>query len=110
MFLGSAKVGSNMIARGQLIYSEAEDYFEAHPVPDFFVTSTGQYYTGRFMQGGPRFTNRESKLFDGNVSLEGTTKWFDWDIAARLRREQGHATTTAATTTRTSGTRRSRRA
>ena len=82
MFLGSAKVGSNMIARGQLIYSEADDHFDAHPVPDIFVTSGGDFYFGRFMQGGPRMTDRKSKLFDGNVSLEGTHKWFEWDVAA----------------------------
>jgi iron complex outermembrane receptor protein len=82
MLVGSAKLPGDMILRGQMIYAETEDHFEAHPVPDYFFLASGDVITGRFMQGGPRITDRESKLFDANVSLEGTTKWFEWDIAA----------------------------
>lgn len=81
MLLGSAKVGADMIARGHLIYAETKDHFDAHPVPDFFFLASGDIIQGRFMQGGPRMTDRTSKLLDGNLSLEGTTKWFEWDIA-----------------------------
>ena len=50
--------------------------------PDFFVVPSGTgLIAGRFMQGGPRITDRKSDLFDVNVGLEGTTKWFDWDFA-----------------------------
>ncbi len=47
----------------------------------FFVPSGTGVIAGRFMQGGPRITDRKSDLFDINVGLEGTTKWFDWDFA-----------------------------
>ena len=80
--VGTLKVTKDIKAFAQVSYAEAKDHFEAQPVPDFFVVPSGTgLITGRFMQGGPRITDRKSTLFDANVGLEGTTKWFDWDVA-----------------------------
>ena len=82
MAVGSLKVTKDIKAFAQVSYAEAKDTFAAQPVPDIFVVPFGTgLITGRFMQGGPRITDRKSTLFDANVGLEGTTKWFDWDIA-----------------------------
>jgi iron complex outermembrane receptor protein len=82
MVVGNVKLMQDLKLTGQLTYAHAKDHFEAHPVPDYFVVPTGSgLIAGRFMQGGPRITDRKSELFDANVGLEGTTKWFDWDIA-----------------------------
>jgi iron complex outermembrane receptor protein len=82
MVVGNLKITNDLKATAQLSYAEAKDHFEAHPVPAVFLYpgDTG-VIAGRFMQGGPRITDRKSTLFDANVGLEGTTKWFDWDVA-----------------------------
>lgn len=61
MMLGTVKLG-NMTGTIQYSHSETKDHFEAHPIPDFFVLPSGQYYGGRFMQGGPRITDRKSEM------------------------------------------------
>jgi iron complex outermembrane receptor protein len=91
--LFSFQVTSDVRAFAEVTYSKTEDHFEAHPVPDFFIVpvndpsqtpyiipgSTNQIYiAGRFMQGGPRITDRESKLLNTAAGLEGTTAGFDW--------------------------------
>jgi len=82
MAVGSLRVTKDIKAFAQVSYAEAKDHFDAHPVVDVFPVPYGTgLITGRFMQGGPRITDRKSTLFDANVGLEGTTKWFDWDIA-----------------------------
>src|SRR6478672_535655 len=82
MVVGNLKINNDLKAFGRLTYAHTKDHFEAHPVPDFFVVPTGSgLIAGRFIQGGPRITDRKSELFDANVGLEGTTKWFDWDFA-----------------------------
>ncbi len=82
MVVGSLRVTKDIRATAQVIYAEAKDSFDAHPVPDYFVVPSGTgLIAGRFMQGGPRHTDRDSKLFDATIGLDGTTKWFDWDVA-----------------------------
>jgi iron complex outermembrane receptor protein len=82
MIVGNVKINPDLKAFAHLSYAHAKDHFEAHPVPDFFVVPSGTgLIAGRFMQGGPRITDRTSELFDINAGLEGTTKWFDWDFA-----------------------------
>ena len=81
MLVGTMKLGSDIRLFTQLFYSQAKDHFEAHPVPDFFVLPDGRFYAGRFMQGGPRITDRKSKLDEEVVGVEGSTKWFDWNVA-----------------------------
>jgi len=82
MLVGNFKINNDLKAFANLSYAHAEDHFEAHPVPDFFVVPSGTgLIAGRFMQGGPRITDRKSDLFDANIGLEGVTKYFDWDFA-----------------------------
>lgn len=77
--LGTFKV-AGMTGTLQYSHAEAKDHFEAHPVPDYFVTSTGQYYGGRFMQGGPRISDRKSEMDYLNLGLEGNIGKIDWEV------------------------------
>lgn len=81
LVIGTYEVSTGMTASAQFTYSTSEDLFEAHPVPAFFplVGGTGNY-AGRFMQGGPRITEREGTFFNLQVGLEGTHKGLDWKV------------------------------
>lgn len=81
----------------EVTFSKTKDRFEAHPVPDYFLVPitdpsqapyeyidpvtgpTGQVYiAGRFMQGGPRTTERESTMINTVLGVEGAVGAFDW--------------------------------
>ncbi|MBX3620307.1 MAG: TonB-dependent receptor [Rhizobacter sp.] len=77
----------------ELMAAKTKDHFDAHPVPDYFLVpiidpaqtpyedpaNPGSIYiTGRFMQGGPRTTDRVSKLFNVVTGAEGTIGNIDW--------------------------------
>jgi len=87
LVLGTMKLGS---ITGTLQYSHAEskDLFEAHPIPDIFVLPSGQYYGGRFMQGGPRISDRKSEMDYLNIGLEGNAGKFDWEVVAGYGRSR----------------------
>jgi len=59
------------------IGSQSEDQFVAHPVPDAFVLPDGRSYNGRFMQGGPRITDRKDDFLHLEAGFEGTFGSFD---------------------------------
>lgn len=80
LLMGTFKINNSITGSIQYSHSESKDHFEAHPVPDYFVTPAGDYYTGRFMQGGPRISNRTSQMDYFNIGLEGKASSFDWDI------------------------------
>lgn len=81
----------------ELTFSKSKDTFKAHPVPDFFVVpiidesqrpyelpeffglgTDKLYIAGRFMQGGPRTTNRESELLSTVVGIDASLLGIDW--------------------------------
>lgn len=95
--VGTLQLNSSTRAFAELTYSTAKDHFEAHPVPDYFVvpiTNENQrpyeildengngtntvYIAGRFMQGGPRITERKSDLLNVVAGLEGSVGNYDW--------------------------------
>ena len=98
--VGSFQVTPDIRAFAELTYSESKDHFEAHPVPDYFavpitdpsqnaydIRSNGDgtgtpvgliYIAGRFMQGGPRITDRTSKLINTVIGAEGRSFGLDW--------------------------------
>jgi iron complex outermembrane receptor protein len=82
MVVGAFQFSPNWKGFGQFFMGEAKDHFEAHPVPDFFLLPSGQYYTGRFMQGGPRITDRKSKLDEFIIGVEGSIGGIDLNVAA----------------------------
>lgn len=84
MMIGTLDLTSSIRLNGEFLYSKSEDYFASHPVPDFFLDAgTGQYYAGRFMQGGPRETNRDSNLSHFALGLEGlAADTYDWSFYA----------------------------
>lgn len=65
------------------IGSETKDFFEAHPVPAFFVSPVGSpfpFYAGRFMQGGPRITDRKATLNHFDIGAEGVFAGVDYKV------------------------------
>ncbi|HEX2541857.1 MAG TPA: TonB-dependent receptor [Caldimonas sp.] len=81
MAIGSVKLGN--IGRGflEVTYSESKDLFLAQPAPGAFVNSAGQTIRARFMQPGPRTTDRKSTLLHTVLGAEGSVGKLDWDIA-----------------------------
>ncbi len=82
LVLGRAKVANDLEGFAQAIYSKSKDTFDAHPVPDIFTAPDGRQYFGRFMQGGPRITNRESSLYQLSAGLEGSVGAYEWKVDA----------------------------
>ncbi|WP_341678226.1 TonB-dependent receptor [Niveibacterium sp. SC-1] len=79
--LGEARLAPQLQASGELVYSQTRNHFENHPTPDIFAAADGSVYAGRFMQGGPRITERESELVQLGGGLQG-----GWgDLAQALR-------------------------
>jgi iron complex outermembrane recepter protein len=81
MVIGNLKLGG-VRAFGEVVYSESKDLFEAQPAPGPFVDTLGRTVNGRFMQVGPRTTNRKSTLLSTTLGLEGSLAGLDWNLAA----------------------------
>ncbi len=93
---GTVRLTENITGYASLIYSRTKDHFLAHPVPDYFPISVASnpalapyddgsgvaWIAGRFMQGGPRTTDRKTSLNHFTVGLDGQTKLFDWAVSA----------------------------
>jgi len=109
--IATVQINPTTKAFAELTYSTSKDHFEAHPVPDYFVvpiTSESQrpyelpadwglgannlYILGRFMQGGPRITDRKSDFINTAVGAEGTIGTYDWKVS--LNRGQSKVTNT----------------
>ncbi len=80
MLIGNVKLG-NTRAFGELVYSESTNLFQSQPAPGQFVDQLGRSVNGRFMQVGPRTTNRKASLLSTTLGLEGTLASLDWDVA-----------------------------
>lgn len=81
LVLGSAKLGANMRGTAQLVHSESKDLFEAQPAPGAYVDSRGRTIRARFMQPGPRTTNRKASLDHVVVGVDGSFGSIDFDVA-----------------------------
>ena len=80
MLIGNLKLGG-MRAFSEVVYSESKDHFESQPAPGQFVDQLGRSVNGRFMQVGPRTTDRKSTLLSTTFGLEGSLGSIDWDVA-----------------------------
>jgi iron complex outermembrane recepter protein len=97
--VATVQVAPNLKAFAEATFSTSKDTFRAHPVPDFFVLpiideaqrpweildANGNgtdtvYVAGRFMQGGPRTTNRKSDFFNIATGVDGTFGNYDWKV------------------------------
>jgi iron complex outermembrane recepter protein len=100
LVVGNLAITPEIRAFAEATFSTSKDFFEAHPVPDFFVvpiTDEAQrpyeildadgngtdtvYIAGRFMQGGPRTTKRKSDFFNVATGVEGFNAGLDWKLA-----------------------------
>jgi iron complex outermembrane receptor protein len=98
--VGTVQITPTTKAFAELTYSTSKDHFEAHPVPDYFVvpiTDESQrpyelpadwglganniYILGRFMQGGPRMTDRKSDFLNTALGAEGVIGAYDWKVS-----------------------------
>jgi iron complex outermembrane recepter protein len=80
MVIGNLKLGDTR-AFAEVVYSESQDLFLAQPAPGNYVDQLGRTVAGRFMQVGPRTTDRKSTLLSTTLGLEGTLGRWDWDVA-----------------------------
>lgn len=104
MVLGTVQITPDIRAFAEVVAARSKDHFEAHPVPDYFVMPIidaaqrpyeipcGRvdpdddygygcdkvYIAGRFMQGGPRVTDRKADMLSLSAGIEGTTGGLDW--------------------------------
>lgn len=81
LVLASVKLGANMRGTAQLVHSESKDLFEAQPAPGAYIDSSGRTIRARFMQPGPRTTNRKASLDHVVVGADGTFGNIDFDFA-----------------------------
>ena len=95
--IGTVQLTDTTKAFAEVTYSTSKDHFDAHPVPDYFIvpiTNANQtpyaipgdpgniYIAGRFMQGGPRMTDRKSDFINTAVGAEGMVGTYDWKVSA----------------------------
>lgn len=92
MATATFQINPDIRAFAEVMYSKSDDHFDAHPVPDFFyvpvtpataaqesIFAPGSVaIAGRFMQGGPRMTDREASLLSFAAGLEGRSFNLDW--------------------------------
>lgn len=91
--VGTVQIAPSVKAFAEVTFSTSKDHFDAHPVPDFFVVPIADpshapfeitpgsgtvYIAGRFMQGGPRMTDRKSDFLNAVVGAEGSLGSYDW--------------------------------
>jgi iron complex outermembrane receptor protein len=97
MAIGTFQLTPSVRAFGELTYAKTEDKFELHPAPNFInvpILNASQLpfedptvpgtvvIAGRFMQAGPRTTDRESTLTNLAFGAEGTSFNLDWKVTA----------------------------
>lgn len=81
MVIGSLKLGT-VRAFAEVTHSESKDLFLAQPAPGAYIDNNGDVVRARFMQPGPRTTNRKAELTQVTLGAEGSVGSFDWDVAA----------------------------
>jgi iron complex outermembrane recepter protein len=76
---GNFAITPDLLAYARYMGSTDDNHFEAHPVPDNFVLPApdNRRYAGRFMQGGPRITDKATKFNNIDVGVDGSIGKFD---------------------------------
>lgn len=82
MATASFKLSEDTRLFGEIIHARTKDKFEAHPAPDIypFNGGTGLIF-GRFLQAGPRTSERESELTRLVAGAEGSLRGIDWSAS-----------------------------
>jgi iron complex outermembrane receptor protein len=107
LLLGAYRVTPDIKVFAEFIFSSSKDTFLAHPVPDFFIVpiideaqrpyeilddagngTDAIYIAGRFMQGGPRTTQRKSEFANMAAGFEGYNFGLDWKLSASRGQSQ----------------------
>jgi iron complex outermembrane receptor protein len=73
-------LGKDFTGFARFMGSQQDDHFEAHPVPDNFTLSDGRRYAGRFMQGGPRITDKKTTFENIDIGVEGVLGGLDLKV------------------------------
>ena len=81
MMMGNVKLGPNARLYGQYTHSESKDLFQAQPAPGAYVDNAGNTVRARFLQIGPRTTNRKATLDHLVAGVDGTFGNYDFDVA-----------------------------
>jgi iron complex outermembrane recepter protein len=82
MLIGNVKLGSNFRGFGEFTYSSSDDTFQSQPAPGVFFDADGNLVRGRFMQVGPRTTDRKSTLTQIVAGVEGTFGETEFSVEA----------------------------
>ncbi|WP_137937176.1 TonB-dependent receptor [Chitinivorax sp. B] len=88
MSIGSLKITEAIKGSAQIVLAQNKDHFEAHPAPDTFVLPDGTLYAGRFLQGGPRISDRKSTTSQFVLGLDGAVGSIDWSVSASKGRNK----------------------
>lgn len=102
--VASFQITPDIKAYAEITASQSKDTFLAHPVPDYFlvpinneaqrpfeyfapdangdptIATNSVYIAGRFMQGGPRTTHRQSDFLNIATGVEGFSRGIDWKV------------------------------
>ncbi|WP_036249440.1 TonB-dependent receptor [Methylibium sp. T29] len=80
MLLGTVQLTPGLQGFAEVLASRSRDTFVGHPAPDYFLDGNGDFFVGRFMQGGPRLTQRTANLLQLSTGLEGTLGEVEWKV------------------------------
>lgn len=80
MLLGTVQLTPGLQGFAEVLASRSRDTFVGHPAPDYFLDGNGDFFVGRFMQGGPRQTQRTANLLQLSTGLEGTLGEVEWKV------------------------------
>lgn len=80
MLLSTVQLTPGLQGFAEVLASRSRDTFVGHPAPDYFLDGNGDFFVGRFMQGGPRLTQRTANLLQLSTGLEGTLGEVEWKV------------------------------
>lgn len=78
---GAYKVSDAVRLSSELLYAHSSNHFMMQPVGDYYQLADGTWYTGRFVQGGPRQQESEASLLNLVLGFDGRAGAYDWGVS-----------------------------